>query len=170
MAATLKPGTWRGELTSWIQQPGNGRKRSWGPENMPCCPQDKGYVHNAWKKNCKSNLRMATETILIQQSVSESTGIQVFIWCKIWSPHLFITIIQLKNKDKGSFLHWWCFDICSIRDFGAVHTDTLETTVCVNAHLVLCAVVLSGGTLINVCDQTETKRNIDSNKKVSWDK
>jgi len=46
--------------------------------------------------------------------------------------------------------HGRCFHICSIRDFGAIHTDTLETTICVNAHLVLCAVVLSGGTLINV--------------------
>lgn len=46
--------------------------------------------------------------------------------------------------------HRRCLDVCSIRDFGAVHTDTLESTVCINAHLVLCAVVLSGGTLINV--------------------
>lgn len=48
--AMLKPGTSHGELIGWIQQPGNGRKRSLGPENMPYCPQGRGYVHNAWKE------------------------------------------------------------------------------------------------------------------------
>lgn len=42
------------------------------------------------------------------------------------------------------------FDISSMRDFWAIHTDTLETSVCIYAHLVLCAVILSGGTFINI--------------------
>lgn len=46
-----------------------------------------------------------------------------------------------------------------MRDFGAIHTDTLETTVCIDAHLVLCAVVLSGGTLVNVWEEASAARH-----------
>lgn len=48
-----RPWTWRGEPTGWTRLPGNGRRRSSGSENMPCCPQHRGYVHNAWKKKWK---------------------------------------------------------------------------------------------------------------------
>lgn len=62
-----------------------------------------------------------------------------------------------KKKKLRISSHRRCLYICSIRDFGAFHTDTLETTVGINAHLVLCAVVLSCGTLINVCEETATQ-------------
>jgi len=47
----LRPWTWHEELTGLTRQPGNGRRRSLGSGNMPCCPQDRGYVHNACKKS-----------------------------------------------------------------------------------------------------------------------
>lgn len=42
--------------------------------------------------------------------------------------------------------------------------NTLETAVCVDAHLVLCAVVLSSSTLINVCDGTLMQQNNQTGK------
>lgn len=62
---------------------------------------------------------------------------------------------EFKVKTRRQSSHGRRLDICSIRNFGAVHVDTLETPICVDAHLVLCAVVLSGGTLVDVCERKD---------------
>lgn len=50
LGATLKPGTWHGELTGWIRQPGNGRRKNLEPENTACYPQGRDYAHTALKE------------------------------------------------------------------------------------------------------------------------
>lgn len=44
--AALRPWTWHVELKGWTRRPGNGRRTSLGPGNMPCCPPDRGCVHS----------------------------------------------------------------------------------------------------------------------------
>lgn len=60
--------------------------------------------------------------------------------------------------------HRGCLDICSMGDFRAIHTHTLEPSICVNAHLILGAVVLSGGTFINIFAAAPITGRIVSNR------
>lgn len=74
------PWTWHEEPTGWTRQPGNGRRKSSGSENTPCCPRDRGYVHSAWKKKWKLRNEKLSDLIPMVLCISNEKSLIFGQW------------------------------------------------------------------------------------------